>query len=106
MRVFETQDCVPDNFTGTCRIEEEECVITFKNGMYHSDFTPCFIYDSGEEEWWQNGLIHRLDGPAFNELVVTHVGRFFISGKGYAEKEYWSHPFVVEHKLNKILNHE
>lgn len=36
----------------------------FNNGVLHRDDGPAVVYPSGTEMWYRNGVLHRDDGPA------------------------------------------
>jgi hypothetical protein len=67
-------------------------------GKKHRIYGPAFVNEAyGIEEWFKDGLHHRLDGPA-----VTHAGNFYWLKEGkrhrldgpavdtkHGPKEYW-----------------
>ena len=55
-------------------------------GRLHCEEGPAFVRADGTEEWWQNGLRHRINGPA-----VEHADggkEWWINGKSYTKQEY------------------
>jgi hypothetical protein len=36
----------------------------YQNGLLHREDGPAFIYSTGTQAWFLNGEIHREDGPA------------------------------------------
>jgi hypothetical protein len=54
----------------------------YENGLLHRLDGPAVEYANGDKEWWQNARLHRLDGPA----------REWIDGR----KEWW-----IRNKLYK-----
>lgn len=45
---------------------------------YHRDDGPAIEWFDGTKEWYQNGLRHRIDGPAVESI---HTNRWFQHGK-------------------------
>lgn len=51
--------------------------------------------------WMKNGNFHRLDGPA---IVEYHgIKSYYINHRVMSKENYYSHPLVIQHKLDKIL---
>lgn len=98
--VFETKKEVPKNFTGTCYIKVWKCLEHLVNGRPHCEDGPAIQYDTGDYLWFQNGLYHRLDGPAW-KCREHHT--YYIKNREYTEEEFWNQPEVIRNKLNKIL---
>lgn len=58
--------------------------------IQHRRDGPAVIYEDGDVEYWQNGRMHRLDGPArhysnikdwiINGIVITGIESGFYSG--------------------------
>jgi len=44
---------------------------------------------------------HRLDGPA--RIWNSGITEYWICGDAFTEKDFWNHPLVIKHKLNKIV---
>ena len=80
---------IPNNFTGVCYIKELSQI-----------------------EFWENGLVHKLDGPAIihvlddGEKYVVVGEDYYISGISYSKHNFYSTSIVIEHKLNKILDYK
>ncbi len=56
----------------------------------HREKGPAYISFENDYEWYQNGNLHRLDGPA---MIYEDFGMiketFFIDNKKYKEEDYW-----------------
>ena len=101
MKVFETTDHIPDSFEGKCYVKHPDSIRWYKNGRLHREDGPALI-DVGETEYWfTNGILHRLDVPA----VVYKTGnyQYWINYCVLSAHDFWNHPRVLIHKLNKIL---
>ena len=95
---FDSFDAVPTDFSGFCYINVWLCHV--KNGVRHREDGPALQrVDNPYCEWWLEGKLHRLDGPAIDSDDIF----YFIRGTHYEEKEYWNHSEVVEYKIKKIL---
>ncbi len=62
------------------------------NNKYHREKGPAEIYynltnNEYQKRWYQNGLIHRLNGPAIENSDGTK--EYLIESKYYSEKDYW-----------------
>ena len=64
----------PDNFTGITKFDPStdtrdvgKYVVTrlYLNGLLHRIGAPAIEYSDGCMEWWVEGKLHRLDGPAY-----------------------------------------
>jgi len=53
--------------------------------------------------WYQNNLLHRLDGPARIDPYHPEYDEYYINDEKYTRQEFWEHPLVLEYKLNKII---
>jgi len=42
----------------------ENHTVWFQNGLLHRIDGPAIIWFNGDKEWCQNGKLHRMDGPA------------------------------------------
>lgn len=100
LKCFNQWRNVPDDFLGECYIEDIDQIFWLNpNKVYHRINGPAVIYKSGEQ-WWEHGKLHRLDGPA---LIIVNTKRYFVRDRLFEEDEFWSHPLVLKHKLEKIL---
>jgi len=66
--------------------------------LYESSCVEIIRYD-------QSSRWSCLDGPAwyFFHPSYAPTKRYYVHGVEYGFNEYWQHPLVVEHKLNKIF---
>ena len=79
-------------------IEKDYCGTLFevtryyKKGanIYHREDGPAIIWSNGPKEWWVNGKLHRLDGPAF---IYHNSKEWWINGKRLSKEK--------EHTLNR-----
>lgn len=46
----------------------------------HREDGPAIVYSSGEETWMQNGLLHRMDGPAQTVASPPWLLTWYING--------------------------
>jgi len=102
MKTFKLWSDVPNSFEGQCYVGQYMKEYWFKkNTILHREDGPAVICKKGRKEWLQNDMLHRLDGPA----IVHDSGEeyYFIEDNPITDEEYWNHPLVIEHKLNKIL---
>ena len=72
------------------------------NPLHRTDGAAYIRYNENykviRKEYWYNGKIHRLDGPAvttdaFERFKACEL--YFIEGKPYTEEKYYSHPKVL-----------
>jgi hypothetical protein len=45
-------------------VENDGSILWYQNGQLHRLDGPAFEYVSGSKFWYQNGVYHRVDGPA------------------------------------------
>lgn len=57
-----------------------------ENRKLHREDGPARIYYDGSEEWWENEVPHRVDGPAFVWIYETGITRRWIIN-GVAHRE-------------------
>ena len=108
---FNTIKDVPKKFTGECLIlyefngkEKNPFKCWFKNGIIHREGGPACVWENIDyEQWIQNGEFHRLDGHAVIDIQFK-TPRYYIHGREYGLKDYWKHPFVIQHKLKMIMD--
>jgi len=101
MTIFQSFSFVPVDFTGQCYLLENQAVVKYNNGKYHSeDGTPAII-DNYLMGWYKNGLGHNLLGPAM--LWKNGKKIYAIEGVFLSEKEYFNHPLVIDGFINQIL---
>ena len=90
-----THDVLIDALRGSIETTVDG-IIVYRNaeGLRHRIGGPAIIYPNGTRYWVQNGVLHRLDGPAV-ENVVRGVRIWYIYGKALSEKEFLQHVATV-----------
>lgn len=99
---FPTWDDVPEDFTGYCKLIQENAQVWFVDGEPHHDTEPAYIscsFIDGKPDnikWYNHGRLHRLDGPAY---IVGRIGfenfkSYYILDYPYNEKDYYELPEV------------
>ena len=58
----------------------------YQNGNLHREDGPAIEYADGGKEWYQNDLLHRDDGPAVEGADGTK--KWYIEGVNYTEAEF------------------
>ena len=58
----------------------------YQNGKLHRLDGPACEYVSGAKRWYQNGNLHRLDGPAIED--ADGYKEWYIGGKELTEEEF------------------
>ena len=58
----------------------------YQNGQLHRLDGPAREWYDGSKFWYQNGKLHRLDGPAVERIDGTQ--EYWISGCKYTESEF------------------
>ena len=58
----------------------------YQNGKLHRVDGPAAEYANGDKSWWQNDKLHRVDGPAAED--ANGDKRWYFEGKSYLEKEF------------------
>lgn len=43
-----------------------DCHKHYVNDIIHNDTGPAIIWEDGSKAWFKHGVMHRLDGPAFD----------------------------------------
>lgn len=57
-----------------------------QNGLLHRLDGPAFESANGDRQWWQNGKLHRLDGPAIE--FASGDREWYIEDKYLKEEEF------------------
>ena len=70
----------------TLKVGSDGTKTWYQNGMRHRLDGPAVEYSSGNKAWYQNGMLHRLDGPAVEYPDGTKM--WYINGKQYSEKKF------------------
>ena len=75
----------------------------YQNGKLHRLDGPAVKWANGNTLWYQNGLRHRLDGPAIEYADGYKV--WYIEGKEYTEAEFLAKTQPVrEMTLQQIID--
>lgn len=99
---FPTWDDVPEDFTGKCKLTEENAEVWFLNGEPHHDTKPAYVscsFIDGKPDnikWYSYGRLHRLDGPAytFGRVGYEVFKSYYIFDYPYNEQDYYELPEV------------
>ena len=59
-------------------------------GLYHNPYGPAFISSDGNEEYYIENKLHRLDGPA--RMWVNNYEEYWINHEPLSKEEFESHP--------------
>lgn len=102
MQSYLTKNDVPC-IAGNFYVEDmQEEIWTDDKGRYHKDDGPAIIHQE-YVRYIIHGIHHRIGGPAVECRKFTMLDEYYINDRLLLQKEYWSHPWVVEYKLSKIL---
>jgi hypothetical protein len=69
---------------------------------YHREDGPALVYPNGYKAWFINGRLHRVDGPAVEDLILNK-NRFALNGIEYS-KEEWFKKLTPEQQYNYLWN--
>ena len=58
-------------YTYTVEVQDDGTIRWYQNGQLHRLNGPAVEYSDGSCWWYQNGQIHRLDGPAIEHIDGT-----------------------------------
>ena len=72
----------------------------YQNGKLHREDGPAIEWSDGNREWYKNGKLHRLDGPAVEDADGYKV--WYIEGKELTKKEFNNRNNKVEVTLEDI----
>ena len=67
-------------------ISPTKFVSWYQNGLLHRLDGPAFELANGDKEWYQNGKLHRLDGPAIE--YADGNKEWYIEGVGITQAEH------------------
>ena len=70
----------------TLKVGSDGVKMWFQNGKLHRLDGPAVERLDGSKAWYQNGKLHRLDGPAVEYPDGTKM--WYINGKQYSEKKF------------------
>ncbi len=90
---------VMHNPTGPAKVvlknNKEEIHEWYINGVMHNTTGParvCKIGNKEVREYWQNGMKHRLDGPAIERSDNTTSREYWINGRYLSKDEFMRYP--------------
>ena len=79
----------------------------------HREFKPTLLYHDGRKEWWLNGQLHRVDGPAVCRIVdipdMTDEEIEIFVLKGYVKRyEWWykNKKYTKEEYIKKVQEYK
>lgn len=58
-----------------------ECIMRFKNGLLHGEKEPAVSCMDGHLEYWKNGKLHQVSGPAIVSIREDENGNTY--------QEFW-----------------
>ena len=76
----------------------------YENGLLHREDGPAVIYSNGHKFWYKNGKLHREDGPA----IVAWNGskQWWMNGGYFFTKEEWWDALTPDQKEKALFNGE
>jgi hypothetical protein len=69
---------LPENYTGFVNFRGLGFIEHYNNGILHREDGPAYEDDEGNKQWYFNGKLHRVNGPA-SELLDRD--EWYINGK-------------------------
>jgi hypothetical protein len=76
-----------------------------KDGQEHCEDGPAVIFNDGMNAYYQNGKLHRLDGPAkCRPTFPSGFDKYFIDDIEYNVNDYYNHPLVKEYIKTNYLD--
>ena len=88
----------------TCKIEvkvhSNGIKYWYQNGQLHRVDGPAIEYSNGTKYWYQNGQLHRVDGPAIEYSDGSK--KWYIEGNELTEEEFLSGTSDCNGKLVEI----
>ena len=71
------------------------------NGLCHRVGGPAITIKGMVQEWWYKGMRHRIDGPSIESLTpyAEYKNVWFIMGKEYASKQEWFEALTREDQV-------
>ena len=70
----------------TVTIDENGTQHWYQNGQLHRVDGPAVIYANSEQRWYQNDQLHRLDGPAL--IYATGEQHWYLEGVNVTQKQH------------------
>lgn len=104
------------NCDGNCHNDyDSNCEFFIFNANYNMNFKlhnengPAIKRPNGTQVWYLNGLVSRLDGPAYiytpsKESIPTNE-LYYINGQLFSKENYWKHPDVIKYQYLKNNPH-
>lgn len=76
--------------------------IIYRNSknQYHRVGGPAYIWENGDCSWWQNGRLHREDGPSMEFELLEDDIVYHIEGKKLSKEEF--HKQMVKRRSEKL----
>jgi len=101
-----TKDLKSDHTQYTVRVFNDGFRIWYQNGQLHREDGPAIENASGYNHWYINGKRHREDGPAI--VCPDGTKHWFLNGEEYTEDEFNTTIPIKEYTkddLEKLLGH-
>jgi len=94
---------IPFTFTGIVHTKKDSYYRWFDNGELHRLDGPAVVSASQHIlcEWWVEGMRHRLDGPAH---ISSFEEKYYINNVQYSIEDYMKHPLTIKFTMNSILD--
>lgn len=62
-----------------CQTDNVKC--WYQNGLLHREDGPAILWPNGSSEWRVNGKLHRLDGPAVLRSEDLFYNEWWVEGQ-------------------------
>lgn len=98
-----------ENFTGTI-VQDNGIVCRYKNSKLHCLEGPAISDPDHYEEWYVEGLRHRMNGPAYINFL-TKEKEFWIQGQKYSEESfkkktsYKDDPYQIRYEGGEVIDY-
>lgn len=77
--------------------------VWYQNGQIHRNEGPAVTLPNGTEIWYQNGKVHRADGPAV--LYPDQSARWYLDNKRvYSENKYQQLTGLDDRTMYDLVN--
>lgn len=87
MQIFQSWNDIPNDFKGHCYVKNSDTEYRLMpNKILHSIDSPAIIVKGRTCFWYENGVRHRLWGPAVTGIHGYEV--FILNGKELEEEEF------------------
>ena len=82
-----TGEVTPDGESGKYKYKHSEKGQYWfnKQQLLHNKLGPAYVYSKHTKQWYINGKLHRLDGPA---VMHPSYNEYYIDGKKYSEEDF------------------